>query len=265
MKVILIISLILVHIIYLFGTWHDLLNLAAFELVILSVIISFALKWNKIDLKDMYRTLIAGKMDRKEEIIRNMYTYSVTLKEKGFLQLEKRLFKEENQFLRRGGLLAIEEMSESELRAILTNEIKGTAYRYKQMAETFKLISLMAPGLGLIGTMFGMVGVLDTLHSFENINSSLGMAITSTLYGALFANLVALPCYYRIMDILDSDVFEKELIIEGCVGLLNKETPTLLFERLNSFLPENERLTLVKGANGGRAYIERSDVFEYKA
>lgn len=263
--IIIIISLIFAHVVYLFGTWKDLFNLAAFELVMLSVIISFGLKWKKITLKDMWQTIIHGKQDKKEEVIRNVFKYSATLKEKGFLPLEKQLFREENVFLRRGGLLAIEEMKEEELRSILTNEVKGLEYRYKQMAETFKLISLMAPGLGLIGTMFGMVGVLDSLYSFENMGSNLAPAIVSTLYGALFANLIALPCYFRIMDIFEAEVFEKQLIIEGCIGLLNKETPTLLFERLNSFLPENDRLSLVKSANGGRAYIERRDLLEYKA
>lgn len=164
---------------------------------------------------------------------------------------------ERDTFVQRGSLLAIEGVSEEELRLVLENELKGEQYRYQQAGGFFRLISLLAPGMGLVGTLLGMTGVLGSLEDLSQTGLSLSTAVVATLYGALLANMLALPCYYRLMDIYDQEMFEKRLYIEGCVGLQRMETPRLLFEKLNSFLPEDQKLVLVREPGSMRGTIER--------
>ncbi|WP_139491171.1 motility protein A [Brevibacillus dissolubilis] len=250
-------AFILLHAIYLNGSISSLFNATAVELVALAVVISFAIKRKHIQIRPLVRLLIHGRQSNVEETIKRFYDYALILKEKGFIPLEKELAKEPESFVRRGSLLAIEGVPEEELRMILENELKGEQYRYQQAGGMFRLISLLAPGLGLVGTLLGMTGVLKTLSDFTNTGHSLSAAVVATLYGALLANVFALPCYYRLMDIHDQEMFEKKIFIEGCVGLQKAENPRVLFEKLNSFLPGDQKLMLIKTPGTTRGTIER--------
>ncbi|UFJ40035.1 MotA/TolQ/ExbB proton channel family protein [Brevibacillus humidisoli] len=257
MVLVAIVIFILIHVVYLHGSFVDLLNLTAFELVGLSVIISYAIKRKHIQMKRLVRLLVHGRESNVEETIKRFYYYALVQKEQGYLQLEKELQKEPDSFVQRGSLLAIEGVPEDELRLILENELKGEQYRYQQAGGMFRLIALLAPGMGLVGTLLGMTGVLETLSDFTQTGHSLSAAVIATLYGALLANLLALPCYYRLMDIHDREMFEKRLYIEGCLGLQRMETPRVLFEKLNSFLPGDQKLVLIKEPGSMKGTIER--------
>ncbi|GAA4718846.1 motility protein A [Brevibacillus fulvus] len=249
--------IIVVHAVYQNGNIAELFNLAAIELVALAIIISYAIKRKHLQLRALVRLLIHGNQGNLEETIKRFYYYALVQKEQGALTLEKELEKESDSFVRRGSLLALEGVPEDELRLILENELKGEQYRYQQMGGFFRLISLLAPGMGLVGTLLGMTGVLKTLSDFTLTGQNLSSAVVATLYGALLANLLALPCYYRLMDIYDQQMFEKKLFIEGCIGLQRMETPRILFEKLNSFLPSDQKLVLIKEAGSRKGTIER--------
>jgi|GEM_PF-632386 len=252
-----VIILILFHTLYLHGSFADLFNITALELVALAVIISYIIKRKHIHIRSLLSLLIHGRQGDVEETIKRFYYYALVQKEQGYLALEKELQKEQDSFVRRGSLLAIEGVPEDELRLILDNELKGEQYRYQQIGGMFRLIGLLAPGMGLVGTLLGMTGVLRTLSDFTQTGTSLSSAIVATLYGALLANLFALPCYYRLMDIHDQEMFEKKLYIEGCVGLQKMESPRILFEKLNSFLPEDQKLVLIRNQGSYKGTIER--------
>lgn len=252
------VALILIHAVYLNGNIKELFNLTAIELVALSVVISYAIKRKHIEIRALTRLLIHGREGTLEETIKRFYYYALVQKEQGTLTLEKELLKEPDSFVQRGALLAIEGVQEDELRLILENELKGEQYRYQQMGGLFRLISLLAPGMGLVGTLLGMTGVLKTLSDFTQTGHSLSSAVVATLYGALLANIFALPCYYRLMDIYDREMFEKRLYIEGCIGLQRMETPRILFEKLNSFLPGDQKMVLIKEPGSSKGTIERA-------
>lgn len=254
-----IVALILIHAVYLNGSIKDLFNVTAIELVLLSVVISYAIKRKHLQIKPLTRLLIHGKETNLELTIKRFYYYALVQKEQGHIELEHELEKEENSFVRRGSLLAIEGVPEDELRLILENELKGEQYRYQQMGGFFRLVALLAPGMGLVGTLLGMTGVLKTLSDFSHTGYSLSSAVVATLYGALLANMFALPCYYRLMDIYDREMFEKRLYIEGCIGLQRREIPRVLFEKLNSFLPSDQKLVLVKEPGSSKGTIERQE------
>lgn len=252
--------LIFTHAIYLKGNLSELVNLAAIELVGLSVIISYAIKRKHLEVRKLARLLVHGREGNIEETIKRFYYYALVQKEQGYLELEKELQNEWDSFVRRGSLLAIEGVPEDELRLILENELKGEQYRYQQAAGFFRLVSLLAPGMGLVGTLLGMTGVLETLSDLTQTGYSLSAAVVATLYGALLANMFALPCYYRLMDLVDQEMFEKRLYIEGCIGLQRMETPRVLFEKLNSFLPGDKKLVLIKAPGSMKGTIERQDL-----
>ncbi|WP_134683516.1 motility protein A [Brevibacillus migulae] len=251
------VALILIHAVYLNGSLKELLNITAIELVALSVILSYAIKRKHIEIKPLFRLLIHGRQGNVEESIKRFYYYALVQKEQGHKSLEQELLKEEDSFIQRGCYLAIEGVPEEELRLILENELKGEQYRYQQIGGMFRLISLLAPGMGLVGTLLGMTGVLRTLSDFSQTGHSLSAAVVATLYGALLANMFALPCYYRLMDIFDQEMFEKRLYIEGCISLQRMETPRILFEKLNSFLPADQKMVLIKEPGSMRGTIER--------
>lgn len=230
------------------------------ELVALSVIISFAIKRKHIHIKPLIRLLVYGREGNLEETIKRFYYYALMQKEQGYLALERELQKPDS-FVRRRSILAIEGVPEEELRVILENELKGEQYRYLQTGGVFRLIGLLALGMGLVGTLFGMAGVLETISDFGQTGHNLSSAVVATLYGALLANLFALPCYYRLMDIHDREIFEKRLYIEGCISLQRMETPRVLFEKTDLFLPGDQKLVLIKEPGSMKGTIERQATY----
>ena len=112
-------------------------------------------------------------------------------------------------------------------------------------ANKFKILAKFPPAFGMVGTTMGMIALLANLggeDALKRIGPSMAVALITTLYGALAANLVVIPIGENLQGNSEEIYTKNQIIIEGVRLILEKTNPIIVAEKLNSYLPVKERL-----------------------
>jgi chemotaxis protein MotA len=120
--------------------------------------------------------------------------------------------------------------------------------RLKEGQRVFKALGDSAPAFGMIGTLVGLVQMLATMDDPSTIGPSMAIALLTTLYGALIANLICLPISEKLAAKLDVDEINLTLIIDGICQVRENKSPNLIREMLLAYLPEKQRAELEEAA-----------------
>jgi len=157
----------------------------------------------------------------------------------GLLSLEK--VKISNQFFKKGIQLCVDGRDLEYIRKILTQEMALSIQREETGAKVFQAIGESAPAFGMFGTLVGLVQMLSSMSDPTAIGRAMAVALLTTLYGVLIANLIALP----IADKLEAKSMHeralRSLIIECVFQIQQKQNPTAMIEILEPYLPEKQR------------------------
>ena len=152
----------------------------------------------------------------------------------GLMSLEDPEIK--NPFMKKGFQLAADGNSSQILDAILKVEIVSILDRHKNGRNIFLAIGDIAPAFGMIGTLIGLVQMLVSMSDPSSIGPAMAVAILTTLYGALVANVVALPIAEKLKIRSAEEVAVMQMILQGIVGIVDGEHPNIIQERLIAFI-----------------------------
>lgn len=155
----------------------------------------------------------------------------------GVMALEHEAVKISDPFIRRALELAADAQQERDLLRILETERVALADRERRAIEVLEALGNFAPALGLIGTLLGLVQMLSLLDNPTAIGPAMGLALLTTLYGAILSNLIFLPLAGKLTLRNEEEKLLRSLTIEGILSLLKSENPLLLEQRLITFLP----------------------------
>ena len=158
----------------------------------------------------------------------------------GLLALEDAVKTVEHPFLKRGLQLAIDGTDPDELHDILHAEIAAKKKADKAGAKLFENMGGYAPTIGIIGTVMGLVHVLENLNKPETLGHSISAAFVATLWGVLSANLVWLPIASRLNRLSAVEADEMELVVDGVLAIQSGSNPRLVAQKLRSLLPPEE-------------------------
>lgn len=176
------------------------------------------------------------------EVIRLFVRLSQRARREGLLALEKDLTDVADPFLRKGVLLVVDGMEEETIRDILEAEITALEERHYRGRAIIEKCGEYAPAWGMIGTLVGLVMMLTTLENPATLGPSMAVALLTTLYGTVLANLVFLPMASKLENKTEEEVFMKQIIIEGVLGIQSGQNPRILEEKLSAFLPKGMRV-----------------------
>jgi chemotaxis protein MotA len=172
----------------------------------------------------------------REELVDEIVSCIRTARVQGMLALEPGIGQIKNALLREMLGLAIDVKSRDEFHATLETKLRMHERQGDADAKVLEVAGGFAPAIGVIGTV---VGLIDVLRQFSNMNSvafGIGTAFVSTMYGLALANLILLPASHRIRASV-AETFEiEEMIVEGGLCLIDGTHPSLVRERLNCFL-----------------------------
>lgn len=172
----------------------------------------------------------------REELMDEIVSCVRTARVQGMLAVEPRIGQIDNAFLREMLGLAIDVKTRSEFQSTLETKLRLHERQGDADAKVLEVAGGFAPAIGVIGTV---VGLIDVLRQFSNMNSvalGIGTAFVSTMYGLALANLILLPAAHRIRASV-AEAFEiEEMIVEGGLCLIDGTHPSLVRERLNCFL-----------------------------
>ncbi|MDT5043290.1 MAG: chemotaxis protein MotA [Actinoplanes sp.] len=155
----------------------------------------------------------------------------------GLLALEDAVKTVEHPFLKRGLQLAIDGTDPEELHDILHAEVGAKKKADKAGTKIFESMGGYAPTIGIIGTVMGLVHVLQNLSKPDTLGESIAAAFVATLWGVLSANVIWLPISTRLARLSGIEAEEMELVIDGVLAIQAGSNPRLVAQKLRSLLP----------------------------
>ncbi|MBI5741864.1 MAG: flagellar motor protein [Nitrospirae bacterium] len=169
-------------------------------------------------------------------IIRDAVELATKARTSGMLSLERELQNVKYSFFRRAVRLVIDGADPRLLRKTLEQEMSSLETEQGAAAKVFESAGGYAPTIGIIGAVLGLIHVMENLGNPADLGSGIAVAFVATVYGVGSANLIFLPIAKKIMNNLRHEIYLREIIIEGALGIQSGKNPFYLREYLNAFI-----------------------------
>ncbi len=157
----------------------------------------------------------------------------------------------EDAFLKKAMALAADNRPPEVISSILQMEIEAMAGRHKIGLDMMDGIADSGPAFGMLGTLIGLVIMLQNLSDPSSIGPAMAVAILTTLYGSIISNVFAIPMKNKLGVRSGDEIAKMNIIIAGTLGIVAGENPRLIKEKLNSFLPPSQRIIDGAGDDAG--------------
>jgi len=176
-----------------------------------------------------------------EKIIEMLIEISKISRREGILSLEKTLKDIKDPFFAKGMTLMIDGIEPVILSELLNTELEYIEERHRLGAEIFMTMGNFAPAMGMIGTLIGLVKMLMQMNDPSSIGPAMAVALITTFYGVILANLVFLPIAGKLRTRSAQELAVKQLIMSGILSVQSGDNPRMLEQKLHSFVPPKER------------------------
>jgi len=180
----------------------------------------------------------------------------------GLLSLEEMANEQKDPFFKQAIMLIVDANDPERVRSILENDIEQMSARHDGTAAMYDKASSSAPAFGMIGTLVGLINMLkgmDVTSGGSNLGKDMGVALITTLYGCILANMIFNPIASHLRNQDEEEVLCKMIIVEGITGIQSGENPKFLKERLQTFVTQNSR-----GEDGGKGGKKQKEPKEKK-
>lgn len=164
-----------------------------------------------------------------------------SVRRNGLIVLDREAERTRDKYLRLALQLAVDGQPEHEIRRLLDLETQMSHKRASKAVDVFETMGNYAPAMGLIGTLIGLIQMLGSLSDPATVGPAMAVALTTTLYGAVLANLVFLPVAGKLQNYLTQQTALKAITVEGVISLAREENPVILQQRLQGFIPVARR------------------------
>ncbi len=178
--------------------------------------------------------------DKPTDLIELANSLVKTVRKQSLIALEN--IEVKNPLLKKGIQLCVDGYKPEFIRKVLTQEMNQSIQRHEMSEKVFRAMGDAAPAFGMIGTLVGLVQMLSNMQEPSSIGPAMAVALLTTLYGALFANLFALPIADKLQSRTSDERLNKSLIIESVLGIQQGINPQILNELLEAYLPSNKRI-----------------------
>jgi len=175
-----------------------------------------------------------AKPPNSPEMIKQLAQLADVARKQGLVELEKS--NPSDPFLKKGVILVSGGTEENMVRSILENDIAYMKKRHIKNQGVFKGMGNMAPAFGMIGTLIGLVQMLQNLSDPSAIGPAMAVALLTTFYGSVIANVICIPVAKKLEERSEEETLYLEIIMEGVVSILNGEHPRLIKEKLEAFV-----------------------------
>jgi chemotaxis protein MotA len=184
-----------------------------------------------------------GKKQRADVVINQLVEMSKISRRDGLISLQ-RLIKENRErdpFLIKAINLVVDGVDPLHVSEILQTEIDFLGERHRLGAEIFTTMGNFAPAMGLVGTLIGLVQMLKQMNNPGSIGPAMAVALITTFYGVILANLVFLPIAGKLKTKSSQELLLKQLIINGILSIQSGDNPRVLEQKLHSYIAPQER------------------------
>lgn len=215
-----------------------------------AVLVNFPLS-NILGVMGVLKNAFLFKEVQTEDLIRKMVEFATVARREGILALESHVADAGDEFLGKSVQLAIDGTAPELIKDILTTEIAFMEDRHTMGASILESAGAFAPAFGMIGTLIGLVQMLANMDDPSQIGPAMAVALLTTLYGAVLANLICLPCVGKLKVRTATELLQKEVVIEGILSIQSGDNPRVVEQKLKAFVSPTVRERIVVGGHGG--------------
>ena len=179
------------------------------------------------------------KVENPEELIEKTVHLANIARKEGMLALENE--EVENEFLDEGIKMLIDGNSNEVISAVMNKDLQQTIDRHKWGAKVWEAIGDVAPAMGMIGTLIGLVQMLSAMDDPKSIGPAMAVALLTTLYGAMLANMIAMPIADKLKLRKDDEGRVKSMCIDGVLAIQEGQNPRIIESMLKTYLDPAKR------------------------
>lgn len=207
---------------------------------IASTLISYPLK-SILGLNKVLKNAFFQKEISPNEVIGEIINLANVARKEGLLSLEEFGEKIDDEFLKKGIMLIVDGTDPELVRNILETELVFIEERHSEGQSIFETMGALAPGYGMLGTLIGLINMLKDLDDSSTIGPSMSVALVTTFYGSMLANLLFIPTASKLKIRSKREILVKELMVEGLLAIQAGENPRIIEEKLKTFIPPEMR------------------------
>ncbi|UJW58660.1 flagellar motor protein MotP [Bacillus sp. A116_S68] len=230
------------------GSLTDFIQIASILIVLGGMFGAISINFSFADIKLLPKVIketFQTKDQNLQELINTFVDLSAKARREGLLALEAGLEDVDDPFIEKGVLLAVDGIEPDIIKDIMMAEVLAMEERHRKGRIILEKAGEYAPAWGMIGTLVGLVLMLQNLNDPSTLGPNMAVALLTTLYGTLLANLVFIPMANKLALSTEEEVFVKQIVVEGVIGVQSGQNPKILEEKLSAFLPNH-----VKGSKG---------------
>lgn len=183
----------------------------------------------------LHRTQEAGKL------IPIIVDFAKKARREGILSFESQLKEIDDPFLAKGLELAIDGMESKAIEEIMTTEIRYVEERHNTGSEIFATMGTFAPAVGMLGTIIGLVQMLMQMEDPSEIGAPMALALLTTFYGTLLANLLFLPIAGKLKTRSKREILVKQMVLEGILAIQSGDNHRIVEQKLKAFISPKSR------------------------
>ena len=207
---------------------------------IAAAMMSFPLK-NSIGALKVAKKAFLAKPQDPRKLIADLVRYAEVARRDGILALENRTKEIDDQFIVSGIQMAVDGTDPELIEQVLTSEVETLAERHAVGRGLFDALGKYAPAFGMIGTLVGLVIMLQNMDDPSRIGPGMAIALLTTLYGAVFANMFALPIADKLGQRSQEEIFLKMIVVKGVMAIQSGDNPRTVEQKLKTFLQPSQR------------------------
>jgi len=214
-------------------------SLESFLIVFGGTLAGTMISYSLSDMLNIPRLIKIALTDIKineKEVIDILVGFAEKARREGLLALEQDVMEIDDEFLQKGIQLVVDGTDPELVRSILETKLTFLEERHSRGRRIMDTMGSLSPAFGMIGTLIGLIQMLSELDDPDNLGSGMAVALITTLYGSLLANLFFIPLANKLKEKSEMEILLKEVMIEGILSIQAGENPRIVEEKLAAFL-----------------------------
>ena len=209
--------------------------------IIMSFPLARVLKLHKVVLQSVF-----SKPVDAAETIRDIVKYAEVARREGILALENHIGDMKDEFIVRGVKMAVDGTDPELINQIMEIELEAVIDRHAQGKQMLDTTGRYAPAFGMIGTLMGLIFMLSNMDDPSKIGPGMAVALITTLYGAIIANMVTGPLADKLQARDGEEIMIKTIVIAGVMAIQSGDNPRVVESKLMTYLPPGRRMEIEK-------------------
>jgi len=194
-----------------------------------------------------FKIMFSKSKQKPQDYIQKVVDYAQEARRKGLLTLEDKANQEDDEFFKNCIMLIVDAIEPTKVKEMLDNELECLEQRHAKGWQMYEKAATFAPAYGMIGTLIGLVNMLKNLDmdaggGAAGIAQGMSVALITTFYGSLLANLILMPIANKLKIKHYEEMVCKEVIVEGVLAIHAGTNPRHIEERLKAFVNSKERV-----------------------